>query len=78
MQRTYETTIDMGDLGDQPVTVIYDWQPYEAGSYWQPEVPEDFDITDIKWGSLSILSLVSDAAIEAIETEMKELENDND
>lgn len=78
MQRTHETTLDMGDLGDQPVTVYYDWQPYEAGSYWQPEVPEDFDITDIKWGKLSILSLVSDAAIEAIETEMKERKNDDD
>lgn len=76
MQRTHETTLDMGDLGDQPVTVYYDWQPAERQTYWEPGCPEDFDITDIKWGSLSILSLVCDTAIEAIETEMKERKND--
>lgn len=78
MLRTHETIIDFGELGDQPVTVYYDWQPFERGNYWQPKVPEDFDITDIKWGTVSILSLVSDATIEHIETEMKERKNDDD
>ena len=73
---THETTLDFGDLGLQDVTVEYDWQPEERQTHWEPGCPESFDITDIKWGKVSILSLVCDDAIETIETEMKERGND--
>ena len=68
MERTYETTLDFGDLGDQPVTIYYDWQPFERGFWRQPEVPEGFDITDVKWKEISVMKMLTKEAIEAMKT----------
>lgn len=51
---TFETIIDMGELGDQEVTVEFDFERGCAGSFDEPGYSASVEITKIVWNGADI------------------------
>lgn len=55
---SFDTYLDMGELGDQEVTVEYDYRPGWKGSWNEPPEYEEAEITSVKWFGLEIISRI--------------------
>lgn len=70
---SFNTFIDMGELGEQEVTVEFDFSPSESQSHEHPGCSASVEITKETWLGLDILhyfdrtDLLVDAAFEYIE-----------
>ena len=65
----FDTTIYMGDLGDQDVLVKFDYTPGYPATHEEPECVEEVEITSVIWRALDIRCDLEGMAIEQLEQE---------
>ena len=63
---SFTTHLDMGELGDQQVTVEYDYIPGYSGSLDEPPRYPETEITSVKWLGVEILALLKKLTIERL------------
>lgn len=51
---SFDTTIDLGEIGEQTVTVKFDYQPAERTTRDDPGCPEEVSITSVKFRGIDI------------------------
>lgn len=51
---SFDTTIDLGEIGEQTVTVKFDYQPGERTTRDDPGCPEEVSITSVKFRGIDI------------------------
>ena len=51
---SFDTTIDLGEIGEQTVTVEFDYQPAERTTRDDPGCPEEVSITSVKFRGIDI------------------------
>ena len=63
---SFTTYIEAGELGDQQVTVEYDYMPGYSGSLDEPPRYPVTEITSVKWMGVEILALLQKLTIERL------------
>ena len=51
---SFDTTIDLGEIGEQTVTVKFDYQPAERTTRDDPGCPEEVSITSVQFRGIEI------------------------
>jgi hypothetical protein len=51
---SFDTTIDLGEIGEQTVTVKFDYQPAERTTRDDPGCPAEVSITSVKFRGIDI------------------------
>lgn len=66
---SFDTYLDMGELGEQDVTVHYDYTPGCKGSWDEPPMYPEAEITKVLWLGVDIQPLLSKECIEQLQQE---------
>ena len=51
---SFDTTIDLGEIGEQDITVAFDYTRGWPGSFNEPPEPEEVSITSVKFRGIDI------------------------
>lgn len=76
MIMSFDTTIDMGELGDQEATVEFDYHRGCHGTFDNPPEPEEVEVTEIIWRGMDIRSDLPADVLTRIEGEAFEYMED--
>lgn len=63
---SFTTYLDMRELGDQQVTVEYDYMPGYSGSLDEPQRYPETEITSVKLMGVEILALLQNMTLERL------------
>jgi hypothetical protein len=64
---SFTTTLDLGEIGEQEVTVEFDYTAGSRGSFNEPDCRAEVEITAVKWRGLDIRSDLSKDTIDDLE-----------
>jgi len=65
-----DTYLDMGALGDQEVTIKYDYQPEERQTRDDPGCTASIDVTEVIWRGVDVLSDLPTDVVKELEIEI--------
>ncbi len=66
---TFTSTLDLGEIGEQDVTVEFDYQPAERQTRDDPGCSAEVEITSIIWSGIELKPFVCKDLIDQLEQE---------
>lgn len=75
---THDTYIDMGVLGDQNVTVRFDYQPEERQTCDDQGYTASIDVTEVIWRGVDVLADLPTDVVTELEIEVLERTEEGD
>ena len=66
----FETTLYLGQIGEQNVVVKFDWSPAERQTRDDPGCPESVDVTEVLLWGLDVLEHMSKGDVADLEEEI--------